>query len=144
MFNVVSDNQKIGIMMLVIGLGFMVLGVLLFFDTGFLVIGNIVFLCSFPLLVGFPTTLRLFNPIARRDKWRGIVCFLGGVILVLLRHPIVGMVIEIVGMINMFGDFFPQIIGFCRSLPFIGHILSLPVVAGVVNKVAGIQKRSAV
>ncbi|KAG2179023.1 hypothetical protein INT43_001872 [Umbelopsis isabellina] len=68
----------------------------------------------------------------RREKIRGTICFLGGILLVFLRWPFVGFGVEIFGFLNLFGDFFPVIFGFLRRLPIIGTILSHPAISRVI------------
>jgi hypothetical protein len=114
-----SDNVKIGILLVTLGGCFLALGVLLFFDAGLLTIGardarpngarerhrvpaprrhrrrpsppppreragNALLLAGFPCLIGWSKTLDFFNPVKRRDRVRGIVCFFGGIALVFL------------------------------------------------------------
>lgn len=92
-----SDNTKIGILMMGLGFLFLFLGVMLFFDSALLAIGNILVLVSFPFMIGFRKTLSFFDPRERPGKVRGILCFFGGIILVLFRWPIVGMIVELFG-----------------------------------------------
>lgn len=40
---------------------------------------------------------------ARRNKLRGTACFMGGILLVFLRYPFWGMLIEMFGFLNLFG-----------------------------------------
>ena len=98
-----TDNRKIGIMLTVLGLGFMTLGVLLFFDSGLIAIGDVLFLASFPFLVGVQSTANLFNPFKAGNNWRGIVAFVIGVLLVLFKWAVVGMLLQVFGMVEMFG-----------------------------------------
>jgi hypothetical protein len=39
--------------------------------------------------------------------------------------------VELFGFINLFGDFFPVVLGFLRQLPFVGPVLRGPVVGPV-------------
>jgi hypothetical protein len=110
------------------GVFFTILGVLLFFDTGLLAIGNVLFLAGVVLVIGLGKTYSFFF---QTRKLRGTACFLGGIALVFLKWPILGMALELFGFINLFGDFFPVIINFLRRLPVIGTLLSLPVIAQV-------------
>jgi hypothetical protein len=135
-----SDNTKIGLTLVSLGVLFLLLGVILLFDSGLLAIGNILFLAGIPFLIGWTTTLSLFNPM-RKGRTRGVVCFLLGVLLVLYRWPVVGMVVELFGMFEMFGRFLGQIVTVARQFPYIGPILSMPVVKTVVDKLAGVQER---
>ena len=52
----------------------------------------------------------------------------------------IGMAIEVFGILNLFGSFFPLAIGFFRTLPVVGSVLSLPFIAPIVDKIAGISK----
>lgn len=76
-----NENRRAGMLLCGLGLLFSSLGFLLF-DSALLSIGNILFLASFPLLVGMSQAIYLFNPLARPERWRGIVAFWLGVILV--------------------------------------------------------------
>ena len=101
-----SDNVKIGVLLLSLGGCFLALGVLCFFDAGLLTIGNALLLAGFPCLVGLRKTADFFNPVKRRDRARGIACFFGGIALVfLLRWSVVGLAVEAVGIADMFGNF---------------------------------------
>lgn len=48
-----------------------------------------------------------------------------------MKWPIVGISIELFGFINLFGDFFPVVLGFLRQLPFIGTVLRGPYIGPV-------------
>jgi Got1/Sft2-like family len=52
------------------------------------------------LVIGLQKTIFFFS---RKEKVRGTVCFLGGVVLVLLKWPFVGVIIEAFGFVNLFG-----------------------------------------
>jgi hypothetical protein len=135
-----NDNHKIGILMVGLGFLFLFLGVLLFFDSGLLAIGNILFLVGIPFIIGGRATLRFFDP-RRPGKARGVACFFLGVLLVLWRWGVVGMLVECVGMVEMFGTFLPIVVTFLRGVPFIGPALSLPIVGRIVDKLAGVRDK---
>ena len=46
--------------------------------------------------------------------------------LVIIGWGFIGMIVEIFGFFNLFGDFFPLVIAFSRRLPIIGSALNLP------------------
>ena len=48
---------------------------------------------------------------------------------------------ELFGFINLFGDFFPVVLGFLRQLPFIGPILRGPVIGPVLLKKSLLMNR---
>ncbi|TFY65888.1 hypothetical protein EVG20_g5201 [Dentipellis fragilis] len=141
-----TDMQKIGVALTTFGGLFMFLGVILFFDGALLALGNLLFLSGLFLIIGPQKTFYFF---ARKQKLRGTVCFLGGILLVFLKWPFFGVVLETFGFFNLFGgstgdpmhndanlqyacsDFFPVILTFLRQLPFVGHFLNLPYVRDV-------------
>mmetsp|Transcript_46827 Transcript_46827/g.101704 ORF Transcript_46827/g.101704 Transcript_46827/m.101704 type:complete len:137 (-) Transcript_46827:210-620(-) len=126
-----DDYRKIGIGLTCAGVLFLTLGLLLFFDKGLLAMGNILFLAGVMLIIGTRKTFRFFF---QRRKMKGTTCFLGGIALVLLGWPVIGMGIEGFGFLNLFGDFFPIAVGFLRNMPIIGNILSLPVVRSLTDR----------
>jgi len=129
-----TDAQKIGCVLSIFGFLFMLLGVILFFDGALLAIGNLLFISGLTLIIGPTKTLYFF---ARKQKLRGTFCFLGGVALIFLKWPIIGISVEAFGFINLFGDFFPVILGFLRSLPFVGPILRGPYIGPISDRLAG-------
>ncbi|KAF1336367.1 Orotidine 5'-phosphate decarboxylase, partial [Globisporangium splendens] len=133
-----DDNRKIGTLLLGIGFVFLMLGVLLFFDAALLALGDVLFLCGLALTIGLTRTIRFFT---RKERWRGIACFLGGILLVMLRYPIIGMIIQSFGFLNLFGSFFPVAVAFLRQTPIVGTVLNLPVISDVVDRLAGSSKR---
>ncbi|EPQ57470.1 Got1-domain-containing protein [Gloeophyllum trabeum ATCC 11539] len=129
-----TDLQKIGVAATSFGALFMMLGVIMFFDGALLALGNVAFLIGITLIIGPQRTFYFF---ARKNKIRGTVCFIGGILLVFLKWPFVGVIVETFGFLNLFGDFFPVIITFLRQLPFVGQLLSLPYIRVVVDRIAG-------
>lgn len=73
-------------------------GIMLFFDTAFLAMGNILFLTGLTLIIGPAKTTMFF---ARRNKLRGSICFFGGILLVFMRRPVIGVFVELFGFINL-------------------------------------------
>jgi len=92
----VSDNTKIGTGLMFLGFTFLFLGVLFLFDSTLLALGDILFLVGLTLTIGASRTLRFFS---RKDRIRGIIAFFGGVMLVLFRWPIIGMILQVYGLI---------------------------------------------
>ncbi|KAI9472617.1 Golgi Transport [Coemansia sp. RSA 990] len=129
-----SDSQKFGVGMTAFGLALIGLGVILLFDAGLIAIGNILFLAGMSMIIGVQKTVFFFT---RRDKLRGSVAFFAGFALVLIKWPIVGILVEAFGFLNLFGDFFPVAINFLRGLPLVGRVLSLPGIRQVVDRVGG-------
>jgi len=134
-----TDSQKIGIALVGFGAAFLVLGVILLFDKGLLAIGNILFLSGLAFVIGLSRTFRFFF---QWHKLRATTCFFGGILVVLIGWPIVGMIIEIYGFILLFSGFFPIVINFIRRVPVIGTFLNLPGISKYVDRLAGDQSRS--
>ena len=93
---------------------------MLFFDSALLAIGNLMFIGGVILVIGIQNTSMFFV-----KRYRGAICFIGGMLLVLFGYPIIGMGIEIFGIFNLFGNFFPMIWNAIQSMPcfaFLGKI----------------------
>lgn len=124
---------EIGIGLTAFGLAFMILGILLLFDKGLLAMGDLLFLGGVTLLIGVKRSTRFFF---QRKKAKGSALFFGGMLLVLVGWPVIGMGVEVFGFINLFGDFFPIAIAFMRRMPIVGNFMLLPGVRVVVDKLA--------
>jgi hypothetical protein len=61
---------------------------------------QVLFLSGITLIIGLQKTFYFF---ARKNKVRGTLCFLGGILLVFVKWPFVGFCIEIFGFLNLFG-----------------------------------------
>ena len=68
---------------------------------------------------------------------RGTICFITGIILVLIGWSIIGILIEGFGVINLFGNFFPIAFAFIKRAPIIGPLFNNKYVEKVVNKFTG-------
>lgn len=137
----ISDTQKIGAGLAGFGLTFLFLGVLLLFDKGLLAIGNILFICGLACVIGLERTFRFFF---QRHKLKASVAFFGGITVVLIGWPIVGMILETYGFVLLFSGFFPVAVNFMRKLPVVGTFLNLPFISGFVNRIAGDTSRTMV
>ncbi|XP_061914133.1 vesicle transport protein GOT1A [Entelurus aequoreus] len=117
------DTIRIGIGLVGFGLFFLLFGVLLYFDSVLLAFGNILFLTGLTFIIGLRRTAHFFF---QKQKFKGSFFFLGGVSLVLLRWPIIGMLVETYGFILLFRSFFPMAAGFVLSavnIPFLNQFM---------------------
>ncbi|XP_059489109.1 vesicle transport protein GOT1B isoform X2 [Neocloeon triangulifer] len=119
----ITDLQKIGVGLVGFGAAFLFLGVLLLFDKGLLAIGNILFICGLACVIGLERTFRFFF---QKHKARGTLSFFGGIAVVLLGWPLIGMLVETYGFFLLFRGFFPAAINFMRRLPVLGTLLNMP------------------
>ncbi|XP_035871199.1 vesicle transport protein GOT1A isoform X2 [Phyllostomus discolor] len=102
----VTEWQKIGVGITGFGIFFILLGVLLYFDSVLLAFGNM-------------------------HKLKGTSFFLGGVVIVLLRWPLLGMVLETYGFLNLFKGFFPVAFG------FLGNAFNIPFLSALFQRLQG-------
>jgi len=58
------------------------------------------FISGLVMVIGLKKTGSFFT---RPRKWRGSIAFVAGVILVLIKMPMIGMIVELFGIINLFG-----------------------------------------
>ncbi|EDV46896.1 vesicle transport protein GOT1B [Drosophila suzukii] len=137
----ITDLQKIGIGLAGFGISFLFLGMLLLFDKGLLAIGNILFISGLGCVIGVERTLRFFF---QRHKVKGTTAFFGGIVIVLLGFPIIGMIIESYGFFALFSGFFPVAINFLGRVPVLGSLLNLPFMQKIVQKLGGDGNRTTV
>lgn len=119
-----------------VGVIFFGLGVMTFFDAALLAFGNIMFLFGAVLIIGPQRSASFF---IQPSKIRGSVCLAVGILLILFKRSFIGFSVELVGILQLFGDFFAVIIAFLRSMPIIGPVLSNPYIAPTVDRLAGVR-----
>jgi len=129
-----SENTKIGILLTSLGLLFTFLGILMFFDRFFLSMGNLLFLAGVAFSIGPKSTLTFFT---QWRKIKGTVVFFTGLLLVISGWSKIGLFIEFFGFINLFGDFFPFVIRFIRSLPVVGAATYAPGIRQLCDRILG-------
>ncbi|RVE44504.1 hypothetical protein evm_010833 [Chilo suppressalis] len=135
----ITDIQKIGVGLAGFGMTFLFLGVLLLFDKGLLAIGNILFISGLSCIIGLQRTFFFFF---QRHKVKASVAFFGGITIVLLGWPMIGMVAEIYGFLLLFRGFLPAAVNFLRMVPVLGTLLNLPVIRGIVDRITGDNGRN--
>ncbi|CBK19755.2 uncharacterized protein [Blastocystis hominis] len=132
-----NDNRKIGIILITTGCILLTLGVVFLFDPALLAMGNILFIGGMPFVFGFMRCLRFFNPLENSSKWKGVVPFFGGVFLVLMKWPVFGMLLEMYGIIRLFGSYFPMIFTMLHQVPGLGSLLDrIPFIKDFVSSAA--------
>ncbi|XP_063095765.1 vesicle transport protein GOT1A isoform X3 [Cavia porcellus] len=115
----ISEGQKIGVGITGFGVFFILFGILLYFDSVLLAFGNLLFLTGLSFIIGLRRTFSFFF---QRHKLKGTSFFLGGVAIVLLRWPLLGMLLETYGFFSLFKGFFPVAFGFLSNssnIPFL-------------------------
>lgn len=137
----ISDTQKIGVGLAGFGIAFLFLGVLLLFDKGLLAIGNLLFICGLGCVIG---PRRTFSFFFQRHKIKGSASFLGGIIIVLMGWPFLGIVVETYGFIVLFSGFLPVAVNFLRRVPILGTFLNMPGINRIMVFLAGDSNRTTV
>lgn len=130
----ITDFQKIGVGLAGFGIAFLFLGILFLFDKGLLAIGNILFISGLAFVIGLERTFRFFF---QKHKLKATSFFVGGILIVLLGWPVIGMCVEMYGFFLLFSGFFPVAVNFLRRVPIIGTILDLPYIRSVADRIAG-------
>ena len=83
------------------------------------------------MIMGMHRTRRFF---LNKRKIPGSAAFFFGVVLVLWGWPIIGMLIEGFGIVNLFKNFFPKILSWAQYLPVIGPIIQSKPVQSCLRK----------
>ncbi|XP_011371327.1 vesicle transport protein GOT1A [Pteropus vampyrus] len=124
----ITEWQKLGVGTAGFGIFFIFLGVLLYFDSVLLAFGNLLFLTGLSLIIGLKKTFSFFF---QRHKLKGTSFFLGGVVIVLLRWPLLGMFLETYGFFGLFKGFFPVAFG------FLGNAFNIPFLSSLFQRLQG-------
>ncbi|KAK0181080.1 hypothetical protein PV327_003396 [Microctonus hyperodae] len=135
----ITDTQKIGVGLAGFGMFFLFLGVLLLFDKGLLAIGNLLFISGLGCVIGPKRTFSFFF---QRHKLKASIAFLGGIFVVLMGWPLVGMILETYGFVLLFSGFLPVAINFLRRVPILGTFLSMPGINKIMDVLAGDSNRT--
>ncbi|EME88741.1 uncharacterized protein MYCFIDRAFT_185301 [Pseudocercospora fijiensis CIRAD86] len=132
-----SDSQKIGVAFCTGGGFFLLFGLILLFDRALLAMGDILFLIGITLLLGPQRTFAFF---ARKQKWRGSLAFWAGILLILIRWPFIGFLVQTYGMFILFGEFFKTLASFAYNIPVIGPYVAKGL--SVAGDKAGAEERA--
>ena len=111
-----SSLKKVGLSLLGFGTVLTMLGVALFFEKNLIRMGNFCVVCGTPMVVGTGRTASYF---LQPKKARATLCLSLGVFLVFVGRPMLGMGLELFGILNLFGNFFPIIGIMIKRLPTI-------------------------
>lgn len=125
-----SDNTKLGTGFLFLGCVFLVLGIIFFFDSALLALGDILFMAGLTMTIGASRTIRFFS---RKDRLRGNISFFGGIVLVMCRWGVLGMILQLYGIVYLFGQFFPIVFQSLKNVPVAGTIFQSPSVERFFN-----------
>lgn len=114
-----TGNKKVGFALLGSGFIFTVLGITLFFNKALMRLGNLLFIAGIPMTIGPTRTMGYF---LKPKKVRATGCLAVGIFLVMIGWPIVGIILEVFGIMNLFGNMFPILKVFLKQVPVLGGI----------------------
>ncbi|PHJ15483.1 got1 family protein [Cystoisospora suis] len=119
-----DDNQKIGVAFCCLGLCLGGAGVFLLLDRALLTLGNLSFLFGLVFLLGVRKTLAFF--FLRPEKRRASIFFIVGVVLIAVGYSLIGLPLQLYGLLRLFSSFLPQVLSAARLSPIGSWILQLP------------------
>ena len=114
-----QPNRKLGLLFLGGGTVFTLLGITLFFNKTLMRVGNLLFVIGVPLLLGPGRTAGYF---LQPRKARATGCLGCGIFLVFVGHPLIGIILELFGILNLFGNMFPLVLIMAKNLPVVGGL----------------------
>ena len=115
-----TGDRRIGILLVGSGLALTMLGISLFFNKTLMRLGNLLFIGGVPMTIGPGRTIGYF---LQPKKARATGCLAVGIFLVFIGHPVIGILLEAFGILNLFGNLFPIAMVFLKQLPIIGPML---------------------
>lgn len=115
-----TGNRKIGLPLLAIGGALTILGASLFFNKTLMRLGNLFFVAGVPMTLGPGRTAGYFF---QPKKARATGCLFAGIFLVFIGWPIFGIILEVFGLLNLFGNMFPMAMMILKNMPVIGPLL---------------------
>jgi hypothetical protein len=112
-------DRRIGLVLLGSGSVFTMLGISLFFNKSLMRLGNLLFIAGVPMLIGPGRTAGYFF---QPKKARATACLAVGIFLVFIGSPVFGIILEIFGLLNLFGNMFPLVTMMVKQMPVVGPL----------------------
>lgn len=100
---------------------FTIMGVSLFFNKSLMRLGNLMFIAGVPATIGPSRTVGYFF---QPQKMRASSCLFAGVFLVFVGWPILGIALEVFGILNLFGNMFPMFWAIFKNMPIVSSIVN--------------------
>ncbi|EAX93838.1 Got1-like family protein [Trichomonas vaginalis G3] len=114
-----NDLEVIGGGVIFGGVIFFLLGIFSM-STEFLITANILILLGLNL---YMHVKQFFTFLIQKDKLKGTIAFFAGIALVFLKHPVFGIIAELVGTYWLFGGFLPALLALLSRVPVLSMIL---------------------
>lgn len=117
-----KNQRQLGAGLLGVGVLLTFMGMMLFFEGTLLRLGNMCIIFGVPFLVG-PDRVRSF--FLKESRMQASTITAVGIVLVFWGKPRLGILCEIFGLLNLFGNMFPLLFAVGRRLPVVGDLLSM-------------------
>lgn len=117
----VRNQKQLGAILLGLGMLLTFMGMMLFFEGNLLRLGNICTIMGIPLLIG-PNRVKSF--FLKESRIQASIITSLGIILVFTGRPRLGILLEIFGLLNLFGNMLPFLLVLAKKLPIIGDVIS--------------------
>lgn len=117
-----KNQRQLGAGLLGVGMVLTFMGMMLFFEGTLLRLGNICIIAGIPMLVG-PDRVRSF--FMKESRMQAAIITAIGILLVFWGKPRLGILCEIFGLLNLFGNMFPLLFALGRRLPVVGDLLAM-------------------
>jgi hypothetical protein len=115
-----NDVQVIGSGITVGGVVFLLLGIFSLLNRRFLVTANVLLLIGLLLMYGLGSFLRF---LFQKDKLKGTLAFVLGIVFVFVKWSLAGVVCEVVGCYWLFGGFLPLLFSLLSRIPIMGALI---------------------
>jgi len=130
-FSLVKNPKQVGAALIAVGVMLTVMGMMLFFEGNLLRLGNICIIGGIPFLIGVGRVRSFF---LKPERMQASTITAVGIALVFLGKPRIGILCEVFGLLNLFGNMFPLLIALGKRMPIIGDVLSAFDGSGVSKK----------
>ncbi len=115
-----QNQKRLGATLLALGILFTTFGMMLFFEGNLLRLGNMFMIFGITFLLG-PNKVRGF--FMKAERMQATIITAVGVFLVFTGKPRMGILCEIFGLLNLFGNMFPYLLAIGKQIPILGDVI---------------------
>lgn len=116
-----KNQRQLGATLVGLGMLLSFMGMMLFFEGNLLRLGNICIIAGVPLLVG-PGRVKSF--FFKESRMQATIITSIGILLVFWGKPRLGIICEIFGLLNLFGNMLPLLATLGKQVPIVGDVIS--------------------
>eukprot|EP00792_Barthelona_sp_PAP020_P002567 TRINITY_DN1408_c0_g1_i1.p1 TRINITY_DN1408_c0_g1~~TRINITY_DN1408_c0_g1_i1.p1 ORF type:complete len:153 (+),score=37.29 TRINITY_DN1408_c0_g1_i1:28-486(+) len=125
-----SEQNKLTLIFVGCGFLFMIFGVLNFLDRSLILLGNLLFMVGVCFHFGFDGAIKYFK---HPRHIKGTIIFFVGFSIIVSNilyklTTLIGIIIEIYGILTLFSNFVPGILTVLRHTPYVGKLFKIPAV----------------